>query len=112
MIPLHTTTIRVLRITNDPYADPADVDSAPADVIASGVRANISSPTGRERNIGGTQEVVEFSLSCDPVDLVNTDTVIDETTGIVYGVSWVTQRVGFGLAHTRAGLKTVKGLAA
>jgi hypothetical protein len=108
-IPLATTTIRVLRIAADAHRDPTD--AAPvATVIASNIRAQISSPFGRERNMGGTQEVVEFSLSCDPVDLDNLDQVEDQTTGERYEVVWARQRVGFNLDHTRAGLKQVAGV--
>lgn len=109
MIPLSTTTITVWRTTEDPLVDPYDANSQPDASVATGVRAQISSPTGRERNIGGTQEIVEFSLSCDPVDLLNTDQVEDETTHEMYQVVWVAQRRGFGLDHTRAGLRKVVG---
>lgn len=110
-IALSTTTIAVWRVAADATRDPTDV--APAAVkIASGVRAQISAPYGRERNIGGTQEVVEFSLSCDPTDLTNLDRVQDETTLEWYEVTWARQRTGFGLEHTRAGLKQVTGASA
>lgn len=116
MIPLSTTTIRVERVpTVDDGGDPVDpYDPQPdAEIVAEAVRAVISSPTGRERNIGGTQSAVEFSLSCDPVDLRHTDTVHDEATGLTYQVVWVTSRPsgGLGLDHTRAGLKMVSGIA-
>jgi hypothetical protein len=111
MIPVATTTIRVLRSATDATTDPYDPPAAPAAAVASGVRAVISAPTGRERNIGGTEQAVEFSLNCDPVDLAHTDTVEDEATGIAYQVVWVTQRSGFGLDHTRAGLREIVGVA-
>lgn len=111
MIPLATTTIAVWRIPADALRDPTDT---PPDAvkIATGVRAQISAPYGRERNIGGTQEVVEFSLSCDTTDLTNLDRVEDETTHELYEVTWARQRTGYGLDHTRAGLKQVKGATA
>lgn len=113
MIPVATTTISVLRDTTvddttDPYDSP---DSGEPEAVATGVRAVISSPTGRERNIGGTQSQVEFSLSCDPTDLKHTDLVLDEVTNLRYQVVWVTRRNGLGLEHTRAGLKMVEGIA-
>lgn len=113
MIPIATTTIKVTRVPTEVDGDPVDpYDPQPeAEEVAAGVRAVISSPTGRERNIGGTQQAVEFSLSCDPVELRHTDTVQDEVSGELYQVVWVTQRVGFGRDHTRAGLKQVEGLA-
>lgn len=110
MIPIATTRISVYRVTADKHRDPTDDAPAPTQ-IASGVRAQISSPFGRERNMGGTQEVVEFSLSCDPTDITNLDTVQDEVTGELYQVVWARQRIGYGLDHTRAGLKQVKGIA-
>jgi hypothetical protein len=109
-IPFATTTIRVYRTPADPTRDPTD-DAPTATVVAQGVRAQISSPFGRERNMGGTQEIVEFSLSCDPVDLNNLDRVEDQTTAEMYEVVWARQRIGFGLDHTRAGLKQIRGVA-
>jgi len=113
MIPIATTTISVLRDTAvDDTTDPYDAaDSGQPETVASGVRAVISSPTGRERNIGGTQSQVEFSLSCDPIDLQHTDIVHDDATNLDYQVVWVTRRSGLGLEHTRAGLKMVEGIA-
>jgi len=110
VIPFATSRIRVYRVPADPDRDPLD-EAPPAEVIAEDVRSNISSPFGRERNLGGVQEVVEFSLSCDPVDLTNLDQVEDQDTGEMFEVVWARQRVGFGLDHTRAGLKQVTGVA-
>jgi hypothetical protein len=111
MIPLNTTLISVWRVPPSATEDPYDENQSAPGKVASGIRANISSPTGRERNIGGTEETVEFSLSCDPVDLVNTDMVEDESTATMYQVVWVAQRTGFGLDHTRAGLRKTTGAA-
>jgi len=108
-IPMHTTTISVLRLPPDPARDPHDPQPEPG-VIASGVRAHIASPRGRERSGGGEQEVVEFRLSCDPVDLRHTDRVQDDQTGDLYEVTWARPRGGLGLDHTQAGLKQVSGL--
>lgn len=108
-IPLHTTTITVLRVATDPGRDPYDALPEPA-VVAAGVRAHLSSPSGRERTAGGSQEVVEFRLACDPVDLRHTDQVRDETTGLVYEVVWTRERQALGLDHTQAGLKQVTGV--
>lgn len=110
MIPIHTTLITVYRTVVAADQDPTEVDSGSRTTVAEHVRAQISSPSGRERNIGGSQEIVEFSLSCDPVDLTNLDQVYDETTGEMYEVTWARQRTGFGLDHTRAGLRAVKGV--
>ena len=114
VIPLSTTLISVHRAVGDPpeseERDPYDTAAA-TEVVHSGVRAVISSPSGRERNVGGAQEVVEFSLSCDPIELRNTDQVEDLQTETLYEVVWSVLRGGFGLEHTRAGLRKVTGLA-
>lgn len=110
-IPLHTTTIAVLRVPDDATRDPYDPKPAAA-VVASGVRANIASPNGRERVAGGSQEVVVFRLQCDPVDLRNTDQVRDEATGELYEVVWTRPRQGpANLAYQQAELKQVEGVA-
>lgn len=114
MIPLHTTFIKVVRYSpanpggQDPY-EPKIPNSELT--IAENVRAQISSPTGKEIVAGGSQEIVQFQLSCDPVDLRNTDQVIDQTTGEKYEVIWARKRTGLSLDHTRAALKQVSGLA-
>ena len=109
-VPLHTTTIAVLRVPADPARDPYDAKPA-ADVVASSIRAHISTPRGREQTAGGSQEVVEFRLSCDPVDLRHTDQVQDEQTNALYEVTWARVRQGLGLDHIEAGLKQVAGIA-
>lgn len=109
-VSLATTTIAVLRVPADASRDPYDAKPA-AEAIASGVRAHISGPSGRERTAGGSQEVVEFRLSCDPVDLRHTDQVQDEQTDAVYEVTWARIRQGLGLDHVEAGLKQVAGVA-
>lgn len=109
-IPLATTQISVLRVAADPTRDPYDAQPAPA-VLASGVRAHISTPNGREQTAGGSQEVVEFRMSCDPVDLRHTDQVQDEGSGAIYEVTWARAREGLGLDHVEAGLKQVAGVA-
>ena len=109
MIPINTTTITVLRLVTAEDADPADAEGSPS-IIAEGVRAVIASPSGHERNINGQQQVVEFALSCDPCELTNLDRVVDDTTGEIYEVAWVTQKLGLDLDHTRAGLRSVKGV--
>lgn len=115
MIPLGvplTTTIEVLRVVADPLRDPYDAAPA-ASVIASGIRAQISTSTGRERTVGGSQEVVEFRLTCDPVDLTNTDQVRDENTDEVYEVLWARLRPGIapGQKHVEGALRQVSGVA-
>lgn len=109
MIPISTTTISVLRVPADPLRDPYDPEPA-AEVVERGVRANIASPNGRERIVGGDQEIIEFRLNCDPVDLRHTDRVEDEKTGEIYEVRWAHPRIGFGRDHMTAGLRQVTGI--
>jgi len=106
-IPLATTTITVLRSTGDPY------ETQTTEPVASGVRAVIGRPRGDETPTGGSQEVAEFRLNCDPVDLEHTDQVRDDQTSEVYEVVWaMPERSGPGgsFAHTVAGLKRVTGI--
>ena len=110
MISVATTTISVLRVPSDPTRDPLDPQPE-AEVVASKVRAHISTSRGSERvSSGGAQEVVYFRLSCDPTDIRYEDQVRDETTGEVYEVEWARQRIGLGLDHTQCGLKQVAGV--
>lgn len=112
MIPIATTTITVKRSAVDAAADPYDAPAAPA-VVATGVRAHISAPAGTE-TVAGTaaQEVVRFRLDCDPVDVNNRDTVVDDVTGDVYEVVWARARHGLGLDHVEAELLEVTGVVA
>ncbi len=109
MIPLNTTTISVLRpVDTDPYEASA---TAPA-IVAQGVRAHISVPNiGSSQIVGGQQSVVEPRLTCDVCDLRHTDEVKDDTTGRIFQVSWVQERLGLGLDHLEAGLRIVEGAA-
>jgi len=108
-VPLATTTITVLRpVAGDPY-EPSETPPA---TVTTGIRAHISTPNvGNSRIVGGQQSVVEPRLACDPCDFTFTDLVRDDTTGQVYGVSWVQRRIGLGLDHMEAGLRFVEGAA-
>ncbi len=109
VIPLSTTTISVLRpVDGDPYEASA---GAPA-VVAQGVRAHISVPNiGSGQIVGGQQSVVEPRLTCDLCDLKHTDEVKDDTTGRIFQVTWVQERLGLGVDHLEAGLRKVEGAA-
>ena len=112
MIPVAATLITVKRFAEDPNADPYEPHGPGTEsVVAQDFRATISSPRGREVVAGGSQEVVQFAMSSDPVDLKHTDRVLDQKTGDQYEVVWVRQRPSpTGLDHTRASLKAVTGL--
>ena len=108
MIPLATTTVTVRRVPADDTRDGYDPPPAAEDV-ATGVRAHLSSPSGREDRAGGSRQTSAARLLCDPVDLRHTDTVIDDTTGAEWAVTGVATHVGLGLDHVAADLQRVSG---
>lgn len=101
MIPLSTTTVTV---TSPGTGEPYETPSGGATVV-SGVAAHLSNPSGLERLAGGSQQIIDKRLLSEPIaTLDSTMTVVDDDTGISYGVVWVDQRKGLGLDHTVAGL--------
>lgn len=110
-IPLATTKISILRVSGG-SADPYDAQPA-ASVVASGIRAHISTSSGTETLAGGSQEVTEFRLAADPCALDHLDVVLDEVTSERYSVVWTRRRPGIipALDHVQAGLKRVEGFA-
>lgn len=111
MIPLATTTISVLRRSGG-SDDPYDEQPEPT-AISTGTRAHISTGSGDENVEGGSQEVTEFRLNCDPTDLTFLDRVKDERTNEIFEVRWTRHRVDMpGLEYVQAGLKKVEGLVA
>lgn len=110
MIPLSTTTVRIDRVPLSPTRDSYDVPPAAA-TVATGVRAHLSAPSGREVLAGGSKEVIDRHLDCDVVDVLHGDTVTDLTTGTVYTVVWVHKRLGLGLDRCEAGLRVAAGVA-
>lgn len=108
MIPLATTTITVLRQSEpDQYEEPYGGTSGPAgrSAVATGVRAVIDRPTGREQVAGGEQNRVDLSLVCDPCDIDHLDLVRDDRTGHAYRVVWT---LDYG-EHIEGGLQIVTG---
>jgi hypothetical protein len=107
VIPLATTTIAVLRTKGpDQYDEPYGGDT-PVDreTVASGVRAVIDRPSGREQVAGGEQSLVDLSLVCDRCDINYRDLVQDERSNEVYRVVWT---LDYG-DHLEGGLQIVKG---
>lgn len=104
MLPLATTTITVRSAgSGEPYEAPSG-----AAVLATGVPAHLSSPSGLERLEGGGQQVIDKRLLADPtLTLDHTMTVVDDGTGATYTVVWVDNREGLGLDHVVAGLRRV-----
>jgi len=105
-VPLATTTVTFSQPASggDPYEDAA------VSIVASGVAAHFSAPTGNERTVGGQKQVVDMVLLCDPVDGVNHYCLAtDDNTGDVWDVKWTQRRSGLGLDHLAAGVIAVKG---
>ncbi|MET1006569.1 MAG: hypothetical protein ABWX96_13545 [Propionibacteriaceae bacterium] len=108
MIPLATHTISVLSPSAaDLDAEPYSGEDDRVEVVASGIRAVIDAPSGREQIAGGEQAIWDFELVCDPQDsIARWDQIKDEATGVIYRVVWV------WLApedHIEAGLRLVQG---
>jgi hypothetical protein len=110
-IPFATTTISVLRVPADPDRDPYDLQPDPA-TVAAGIRAHISTQAGEETVAGGSQQVTNHRLSCDPFDsgLHHKDQVVDDTSGETYEVVWSVSRYGVGMDHFQARLNQVSGV--
>lgn len=107
-LPIHTTLVTVRRPTGTGDA----FDAGGYTDYRRGLRAHISSPSGRETVQGGSSSVKAWRLNCDPVELRHQDRVYDESTGITYEVTWAAQRVAFGLDHSVAELLVVNDRAA
>lgn len=106
MIPVNTTTVAVRRAS-----EPEPGEGRTFATTATGVRAVIGSPSGRDQlQAGGGREVVDAVLNCDPISAAHTDQVVDEATSETWEIVWLEQRRGLGLDHTRAGLKRVAGV--
>lgn len=100
-----TTTGSILRpASGDPYEEVA------TPVVATGLAAHLSDPSGSEVDRGGQLERIDTVLLTQPdIDLRHTDLWRDDPTGQLYRVSWVQQRRGLGLDHTKAGLARYTG---
>lgn len=107
MIPISTTTITIHRPqAGDPYEDNGEPE-----LVVTGVRAVIGSPSGSELRVGGHQQQISDALNCDVVDLRHGDLVSDDLSDDEFTVAWVRRRRGFGLDHLRVGLWQVAGAA-
>lgn len=116
-IPLATTTVTIKgkrpQASIDPDAEGYDTPVAEPEILATGVRASITLPTG-QRNNPDTDEVISYAMRCDPIDVDVTrfDTVLDEATNIEYKVSTAQRShpTAFGLNHITARIYLTKGL--
>lgn len=104
-LPFATTTITVLRSDQDGTID--DYTGVTYSPLVTGVRAVVGAPGGVETNRGGSSEDVTWRLNCDVTDLRHDDRVLDETTDETFEVVWVRRRVGLGLDHMVADLRTI-----
>lgn len=109
-IPTATTSVAVFSPTSARLAAEPD-EYAPAafeglEQRLSGVRAVIGQPFGAER---GNQTALTVYLTCDPIELSHLDVVVDESTDQRYEVAWSQLMRGFGLDHTKAGLRQISG---
>lgn len=106
-LPFATTTITVKRSPvasdyDEPYTGPPTLDD-----IATGVRAVIYAPTGRELQAGGEQTQIQLRFTCDLTDLKNRDFIQDDALGLLYRVVW---NVPYPGEHIEGGLELVEGL--
>jgi hypothetical protein len=109
-LPLATTTGSILRLPSAQLDDDsANEDWSQATTPETGIRSHIYPVSGRTDMLVGQKEVVEYRLDADPCGLRNTDRWRDDPTGAVYLVVWAKSRVGLGLDHLEAGLRTVSG---
>lgn len=109
-IPIANTTISVLRQPVDPTVD--DMDAPTVDdyeLIVSGVRATLGATTGVKVSGNGTRQELTIRFGCDPTSLNFTDKVLDESTGVTYGVVWAHTRLGLGVDHIEGELVLVTG---
>ncbi len=113
MIPIATTTVTVRGVRPqsavDPGAEGYDPQPTPVDLIT-GLRATISLPAFK-RQVPADQVDI-YALRTDPFEITRHDTIIDEKTGQEYEVDSAgpSPNETFGLTHTVAYIKVVRGL--
>lgn len=110
-----TTTISVLRVPGpgvDDEDDPRDGadEMPPAEQIDSLVPASIGIGRAREDRAETSREVGVTRLICDVIDLLHTDLIVDETTGITWALTSVTVDERLGLDYLAADLQRVSGV--
>lgn len=115
MIPIATTTVTVKgvrpqqAIDRDSEGYPDDTTVAPS-VLTTGLRATITKPAFK-RHLGSIDQADIYALRTDPFDINRFDTVIDESDGTEYEVTYAgpSKPVQWGLVHTVAYIRAVKG---
>lgn len=115
MILLATTTIALLgAIEDDVPGDPDDWGGAPDPttgygVVASGIRAHLSAPSGSAGHAPeGSTVTAQYRLIADPCAIVDDMRIRDESTGLEYQVDWALPRPE-PMAHVVAGVSRTTG---
>jgi hypothetical protein len=108
-LPLSTTTISVERnvaeqMGRDPYDSPAQME-----VLATGLRAVVTPPTGSAQLVGGTRVAYLAQLHCDPCDLQPEDQITDAMSGLTWTLLWASEVKALGLHFTEGQMRRVTG---
>jgi hypothetical protein len=127
-----TTTVSVLRAHDaqgtefvdrlaasyDDEAGGLATGTRPKTVVARGVRANIGTSRGLRKVgevvLGGDQETIFYHMQCDPVpvDVLPTDQIRDERSGLIYDVEAAVLRNAFpGREYMQVSLVRTRGAA-
>jgi hypothetical protein len=108
MIPLSTTTIDVMRgSVSSGYDEPYSGGSDPTGwtPVAEKVRAVIDHPSGTLDLGGGQQNIANYGMVCDPVELHYSDQIYDRTSKRYFRITWFIPYPD----HVEAGLRDVEG---
>ena len=102
---LSTTTVTI----TGQAADVDPYEAATVVTIAENVRAHLSSPTGDDLAVAGDKEVITAVCYLPDGTAVLPSHRLTDRSGIVHDVVWVRERVGLGLGHVAAGIRSVRG---
>lgn len=114
-IPLATTTVTVKgrrpQVAIDPDAEGYDGPPVPAVVLVTGLRASITLPSFK-RQVATSDQVDVFALRTDPFAINRFDTIIDESDGTEYEVTYAgpSKVETWGLHHTVCYIRLTRGL--
>ena len=96
MIPVHTTTLTVLRPQGpggagvDPQLASYGISGTAAVTLVTvltHLRAHIGSPGGVERIVNGEQTYITYRCTADPADIQSRDRVVSSRDGLTYEVA-------------------------
>lgn len=109
---LYTTTITVFRPREGADVDPYVPGDNPVDeLVYESIPAHISKPSSSKAPDGSTSSRKSHPMQCAPIELLHTDRVVDDVTGVSYSIDSVMSRVGLGLDHVTAKIKVIEGVA-